>query len=127
MSDEQVGLVFGALADPTRRAILRRLTAGDATVGELAEPFPFSLTAVSKHIKVLEQAGLVQRRRVWREQHISLTAAPLSQAQGFIDDLRMLWARRLDSLEAALAEDADNENADKNTKPRPTPKPEDRS
>ncbi len=95
-----------ALADPTRRAILRRLAAGEARVTELAQPFAMSLNAVSKHIRLLERAGLVQRRRAGREHFLSFDAGPLEAATRWIEEQREFWAARLDALEALLeAED----------------------
>ncbi|HEX5870314.1 MAG TPA: metalloregulator ArsR/SmtB family transcription factor [Longimicrobium sp.] len=96
-----------ALADPTRRAILRRLSAGDARVTELAEPFAMSLNAVSKHIRMLERARLVRRRRAGREHILSLHPAALDEAAAWINAQRAAWTARLDALDAILgAEDA---------------------
>jgi DNA-binding transcriptional ArsR family regulator len=91
-----------ALADPTRRGILARLTAGDATVGELAEPYAMSLAAVSKHLKVLEGAGLISRgrRSQWRPCH--LEPAALKPVSEWLDDYRKFWDRNFDSLAAYL-------------------------
>ena len=95
-----------ALADPTRRAILTRLSRGPARVTELAAPFDISLNSVSKHIRVLERAHLVRRRRQGREHILTLDPAPLDEAAGWIDRQRGFWTERLDALEAALrAED----------------------
>ena len=94
--------VLTALADPTRRAILRRLSAGEARVTELARPFPISLNSVSKHIRVLEEAELVRRRRVGREHLLSFNPAPLDAAAEWIAAQRAFWAGRLDDLERAL-------------------------
>lgn len=95
-----------ALADPTRRAILRRLSGGEARVTELAQPFAMSLNAVSKHIRMLERAGLVQRRRVGREHFLSFQPEPLDEAAAWIESQRALWTARLDALEDLLrAED----------------------
>ena len=95
-----------ALADPTRRAILRRLLAGEARVTELAEPFPISLNSVSKHIRVLERARLVRRRRLGREHWLSFSPGPLEEAAAWIENHRAFWAARLDDLEGILmAED----------------------
>jgi DNA-binding transcriptional ArsR family regulator len=96
-----------ALADPTRRAILERLTRGERRVTELARPFALSLTAVSKHIRMLERAQLVRRRRAGREHLLSLNPAPLDAAAAWIGEQRALWTARLDALDAILrAEDA---------------------
>ena len=93
-----------ALADPTRRAILQRLGSGEARVTELARPFAMSLNAVSKHIRVLERAELVQRRRAGREHFLSLNAKPLDEAAAWIDEQRRFWTANLDALERALAD-----------------------
>lgn len=95
-----------ALADPTRRALLDRLARGPARVTELAAPFDISLNSVSKHIRVLERARLVRRRKVGREHILTLDTHPLDEAAAWIDRQRALWTTRLDALEAALrAED----------------------
>jgi DNA-binding transcriptional ArsR family regulator len=96
-----------ALADPTRRAILQRLSEGEARVTELARPFAMSLSAVSKHIQVLERAQLVKRRKAWRDHHLSINPQPLDEAAAWIEAQRSAWTARLDALEALLkAEDA---------------------
>jgi DNA-binding transcriptional ArsR family regulator len=98
---------LAALADPTRRAILQRLSAGDARVTELAEPFAMSLNAVSKHIRMLERARLVRRRRAGREHILSIQPAALDEAAAWINATRATWTARLDALDAILlAEDA---------------------
>jgi DNA-binding transcriptional ArsR family regulator len=95
-----------ALADPTRRAILQRLSRGEARVTELARPFAMSLNAVSKHIRMLERARLVRRRRVGREHLLSIDPQPLDAAAAWIDAQRALWTTRLDALDDLLqAED----------------------
>jgi DNA-binding transcriptional ArsR family regulator len=95
-----------ALADPTRRAILERLSAGAARVTELAKPFAMSLNAISKHIQVLERARLVQRQRVGREHRLTLRPKPLAEAAAWMEAQRALWTARLDALDALLrAED----------------------
>jgi DNA-binding transcriptional ArsR family regulator len=91
-----------ALADPTRRAILRRLMRQDARVTDLAAPFEVSLNAISKHIRVLEQAGLVTRRVVGREHHLAFDPRPLDAAAAWIAAQRAFWEPRLDALEAHL-------------------------
>jgi DNA-binding transcriptional ArsR family regulator len=96
---------LSALADPTRRAILARLMRGEARVTDLAQPFEISLNAVSKHIRMLERAQLVRRRRAWREHWVSFNPAPLAEASAWIDRHKALWTTRLDSLEAALKSD----------------------
>jgi DNA-binding transcriptional ArsR family regulator len=96
-----------ALADPTRRAILSRLAAGEARVTDLAAPFAMSLNAVSKHIRILERATLVRRRRAGREHVLSLNPAPLDEAAAWIEQQRTFWNTSLDALERALAEHKD--------------------
>lgn len=96
-----------ALSDATRRAILQRLADGEARVTELAQPFAMSLNAVSKHIRVLERAELVTRRKSGREHFLSLNAKPLDEASAWIEQQRNLWNTRLDALERALAEHDD--------------------
>ena len=91
--------VFHALSDPTRRAILTRLAGGELSLSELATPFPMSLTAVSKHLKVLEEARLVSRRRRGRESRCRLEPGPLSEAWERIDHYRAFWEARLESLD----------------------------
>ncbi|HEV2146533.1 MAG TPA: metalloregulator ArsR/SmtB family transcription factor [Longimicrobiaceae bacterium] len=99
---------LAALADPTRREILTRLSRGPARVTELAAPFDISLNSVSKHIRILERAQLVRRRRQGREHILSLDPAPLDEAAEWIDRQRAFWTARLDALEAALrAEDGE--------------------
>src|SRR5262249_39689878 len=95
-----------ALADPTRRAILQRLSKGESRVTALAQPFAISLNAVSKHIRVLERARLVRRRRTGREHFLALSLEPLEEAATWIESQRALWTTRLDALDALLqAED----------------------
>ena len=93
---------LSALADPTRRAILSRLAQGEARVTDLAAPFPISLNSVSKHIRMLERAKLVERRREGREHILTLTPAPLDEAADWIAAQRKLWAWRLGELEKVL-------------------------
>ncbi|HXF36977.1 MAG TPA: metalloregulator ArsR/SmtB family transcription factor [Actinomycetota bacterium] len=95
---------FAALADPTRRAILARLAAGEASVTELAEPFDISLPAVSKHLKVLERAGLVARGRDRRWRPARLRADPLREAAGWLEGYRRFWEESYDRLDAYLGE-----------------------
>ena len=94
--------VFGAVADPTRRAILARLARSEARVTELAAAFPVSLNSTSKHIKQLERAGLVRREVRGRDHVISLTAAPLAEAQAWIEHYRAFWGDRLAALDALV-------------------------
>lgn len=102
-----------ALADPTRRAILQRLSAGEARVTEVAQPFDMSLNAVSKHILVLERARLVKRRRVGRDHFLSYRPEPLDAAAQWIAETRTFWASRLDTLERLLREEDAAERAAK--------------
>ncbi|HWB76345.1 MAG TPA: metalloregulator ArsR/SmtB family transcription factor [Nannocystaceae bacterium] len=96
--------VFAALADPTRRAILRRLTKGEASVSELAEPFDMSQPAISKHLRVLEDAGLVSTARTGQSRPRSLViGGPLADVDGWLAPFRETWERRLDRLESFLA------------------------
>ena len=103
-ASDALDAVFGALADPTRRALLARLSTGVRSVSELAEPFAMSQPAISKHLKVLEKAGLVIRGKdaQWRPRSIS--AAPLKEANIWLEQYRKLWDERLDRLEAYLKE-----------------------
>jgi DNA-binding transcriptional ArsR family regulator len=99
---DQLSSTFAALADPTRRAILGRLSEGDATVNELAEPFPISVQAVSKHLKVLEQAGLITRGRTAQLRPSRLQGEPLKEAVDWLEKYRRFWAGSFDRLEARL-------------------------
>jgi DNA-binding transcriptional ArsR family regulator len=90
--------VFAALADPTRRAILARLARGEATVNELAEPFPISLQAISKHLKVLERAGLIARTRDAQWRRCRIQPAPLRDIAAWVEQYRQLWEERYDTL-----------------------------
>jgi DNA-binding transcriptional ArsR family regulator len=96
--------VFGALADPTRRAIVARLAVGETTVGELAHPFPMSLPAVGKHLAVLERAHLVERWRDGRVRRVRLIPATMRDATAWLDEYRQLWDNHLDRLAAHLGE-----------------------
>lgn len=101
---EQLDTVFGALADPTRRAILASLTEGEASVSELARPHSMSLPAVLKHLRVLERAGLVTQRKSGRVRHCRLAAEPLRDATDWLAQYRRFWEARLDALDRYLAE-----------------------
>ena len=96
--------VFAALADPTRRAIIERLSRGDARVTEVAEPFHMSLNAVSKHIRMLEASGVVERRREGRDHFLSINTRSLDEVDGWIDRTRRYWKERLDDMERLLRE-----------------------
>jgi DNA-binding transcriptional ArsR family regulator len=109
VNSSSLDATFGALADPTRRAILARLAGTESSVGELARPFAMSLPAVSKHLRVLEGAGLVARRREGRVHRLRLVAAPLSQAENWIERHRAFWEERLNALDAYLRETAGKE------------------
>ena len=90
--------VFMALADPTRRAIVARLAEGEASVSQLAEPFTVSLPAVTKHLAVLERAGLLDHYKRGRVRHCRLVAAPMQEAESWLSSYRLFWERRFDSL-----------------------------
>jgi DNA-binding transcriptional ArsR family regulator len=98
MVTSQLDLTFGALADPTRRAILARLAEGNATVGELADPFDVSRPAISKHLRVLERAGLVRRTRDGRVSRCGLDATPMRDAAAWVERYRGFWEGQLDAL-----------------------------
>src|SRR5688500_3474286 len=103
VEQQQLDAVYGALADPSRRAILSRLAdEGELRVTEVAEPFPVSLNAVSKHIKVPQRAGLVHRRVEGREHWLSLNPEPMAQAHAWLGIYQRFWELRLDALEAFL-------------------------
>jgi DNA-binding transcriptional ArsR family regulator len=98
MATDQLTLTFAALADPTRRAILGRLAEGEATVNELAAPFPITVQAVSQHIKVLERAGLVTRTRTAQLRPSRIEGAPLKEAAEWLDKYRAFWEASFDKL-----------------------------
>jgi DNA-binding transcriptional ArsR family regulator len=102
--DARLNQVYAAIADPTRRAILSVLASGDVNVGTLAERFPMSFNGVSKHVKVLEQAALLQRTIHGREHRLRLTPAPLREAARWLEHHRAFWETRLDALERLLVE-----------------------
>lgn len=104
MSSDRLSAVFAALADPTRRAILARLVSGEATVTELAEPFDMSMPAVSKHLKVLERAGLIARGREAQWRPCRLEAEPLKDAADWLEQYRRFWEESLDRLEDYLSD-----------------------
>lgn len=115
-----------ALADPTRRAILQRLSGGEARVTELARPFAMSLNAVSKHIRVLERAKLVQRRRAGRDHFLAVNPRSLDEAASWIGEQRALWTARLDVL-AAILEAEDHASAQNTANDKTTNTKEDHS
>lgn len=104
MASDQLSATLFALADPTRRGILARLSSGEATVTELAEPYDMSMAAVSKHLKVLEQAGLITRGREAQWRPCRLEAAPLRDVAGWLEDYRRFWEQSLDRLDTYLQE-----------------------
>jgi DNA-binding transcriptional ArsR family regulator len=104
VATDQLSATFSALADPTRRAILARLAQGEATVSELAKPFPISLQAVSKHLKVLERAGLIVRGRTAQLRPSRLQGEALGEAAGWLAEYREFWEQRMDRLDAHLRE-----------------------
>ncbi|MGE3064994.1 MAG: ArsR/SmtB family transcription factor [Hyphomicrobiaceae bacterium] len=104
MHTDRLSSTFAALADPTRRAILARLSLGETTVSELAEPFEMSLPAVSKHLKVLEKAGLIARGRDAQWRPCRIEAAPLKEATDWLEHYRKFWEQSLDRLDAYLRE-----------------------
>ena len=99
---DQLSLTLSALADPTRRGILAQLAEGEATVGELAEPYDMSLAAVSKHLKVLEKAGLISRGKEAQWRPCRLEAEPLRELAGWVENYRRFWDQSLDRLEDYL-------------------------
>lgn len=104
MDADCLSLVFAALADPTRRALLARLGTGEASVTELAAPFAMSLPAISKHLKVLERSGLVSRGRDAQWRPCRLQAKPLQEAAGYLEEYRRFWEGSLDRLDDYLKE-----------------------
>ncbi|OUL36503.1 transcriptional regulator [Nostoc sp. T09] len=102
MSTDQLSVTFAALADPTRRAILAHLAKGEASVTELAQPFEMSLPAISKHLKVLERAGLIARGREAQWRPCRLDAEPLKDAADWIEQYRQFWEQNLDRLDEYL-------------------------
>jgi DNA-binding transcriptional ArsR family regulator len=104
MAPDPLSNTFAALADPTRRAILARLTSGEASVTELGQPFDMSLPAISKHLKVLERAGLIERGRAAQWRPCRLAAGPLKDASDWLDYYRRFWEESLDRLDDYLSE-----------------------
>jgi len=102
--NDRLSATFGALADPTRRAILARLAAGEASVTELAAPFEMSMPAISKHLKVLERAGLIARGREAQWRPCRLQARPLQDVAGWVEHYRRFWEQSFDRLDAYLQE-----------------------
>ena len=117
MPDDHLSAIFAALADPTRRAILARLTSGEASVTELAEPFEMSLPAITKHLKVLENAGLITRGRQAQWRPCRLEAEPLKDIAEWIEPYRRFWDESLDRLEEYLRELQEQEKNNDNRNP----------
>ncbi len=107
-SPVELNTTFGALSDPTRRAIIEQLSTGEATIGELASPFNISLPAVSRHIRILENAGLLIRRKVGRVHYCQLGSDPLQDAADWLENYRQFWEGQLDAL-ADFLESEDEE------------------
>ena len=120
-SQAMLNAVFSALADPTRRRILERLKKGEATVGELAEPLEMSWPAVTKHLRVLEETGLLDRRVEGRTHHLTLNAAPMAQASKWLEEHRQFWEKSLDGLVAYL-EDGEGKSPPRKKKRKTTKK-----
>lgn len=111
MVENRLDATFRALADPTRRGMLASLALGDKSIGELAEPFAMTFAGASKHVKVLEDAGLIARRKLGRTHLISIEARPLEEAQRWLKQWEKFWNVRLDRLEAMIERDKkENEN-----------------
>ena len=122
---DRLSSTFSALADPTRRAILARLSTGEASVQDLAKPFRMSLPAVSKHLKVLERARLIRRRRTAQWRPCYLEAAPLKEAADWVDQYRKFWDESFDRLDAYLQElQAEAANPIKEKSPKKSKKKE---
>ncbi|MFE3460545.1 ArsR/SmtB family transcription factor [Nocardiopsis aegyptia] len=113
MANDPLSLTFAALADPTRRALLARLAEGEATVNELAEPFPISLQAVSRHLKVLERAGLISRGREAQWRPCRFETEPLERASDWIGRYREQWEDRFDRLDAVIRTMQDGRDEEK--------------
>ena len=107
MTTDQLDLTFSALADPTRRSILSRLAEGEATAGELAKPFPVSQPAISRHLKVLENAGLIVRDRQAQWRRSRMQAEPLDEAMAWMQSRKQTWESRMDKLDAHLRNKGD--------------------
>lgn len=112
MPPDRLSTTFAALADPTRRAILARLSTGEATVTELAQPFDMSLPAVSKHLKVLERAGLIERGREAQWRPCRLTAEPLKDVDDWVEQYRRFWEESMDRLDEYLRQLQTREKSD---------------
>jgi DNA-binding transcriptional ArsR family regulator len=126
MPTDRLSTTFAALSDPTRRAILARLSLGETSVSELAEPFDMSLPAVSKHLKVLERAGLVARGREAQWRPCRLEAAPMKEATAWLEHYRRFWEQSFDRLEHYLRELKASEQAQGRKKGRAAGRPRNR-
>jgi DNA-binding transcriptional ArsR family regulator len=111
MVENRLDTVFRALADPTRRGMLANLALGEKSIGELAEPFAMSFAGASKHVKVLEDAGLLARRKAGRMHLCSLNAEPLGEADGWLRQWEKFWTVRLDRLQALVEADKTKEKS----------------
>lgn len=121
MPTDRLSTIFAALADPTRRAILARLADGDATVTQLAEPFSISLPAISRHLKVLEHAGLISRSRTAQWRSSSLQVEPLREATAWMERYRQFWDTNFDRLDAHLQRIQHAQSAAPPSAPPPPP------
>jgi DNA-binding transcriptional ArsR family regulator len=113
MTNDQLSMTFAALADPTRRAILARLSSGEASVTQLAEPFAMTMPAISKHLKVLERAGLIARGRDAQRRPRRLQPAPLKEVASWVEHYRRFWEESFDRLDAYLQELKHEKNQEK--------------
>ena len=107
MVEQRLDITFQALADPTRRGMLATLALGEKSIGELAEPFAMSFAGASKHVQVLERAGLLSRRKVGRTHLCSLRAEPLAEAEGWLKQWERFWTVRLDRLQTLVEADSE--------------------
>jgi DNA-binding transcriptional ArsR family regulator len=121
MATDQLSATFAALCDPTRRAILARLAAGETSVTELAKPHDMSLPAISKHLRVLEQSGLIERSRDAQRRPCRLKPAPLKEAVDWLEKYRQFWEQSFDRLEAYLQELQTGKRSPAGTKRPPAP------
>jgi DNA-binding transcriptional ArsR family regulator len=112
MVENRLDTTFRAIADPTRRGMLANLALGEKSIGELAEPFKMSFAGASKHVKVLEDAGLLKRRKVGRTHLVSLEAEPLEEAERWLRQWETFWSRRLDRLQALVESNSDKKEKD---------------
>lgn len=110
MVENRLDTTFHALADPTRRGMLASLALGEKSIGELAEPFAMSFAGASKHVKVLEDAGLIARRRQGRTHLVRIEAKPLEEAERWLRQWEKFWTSRLDRLEALIEQDKEKKN-----------------